>query len=105
MEHVKQHLVAVWASETLECRAVGVDYIHAYTGPSFPIGAFCADVADKFDAEVESRVDANGLRLIITVKDMPAIRNKWGCRGLLWAAALVCPAVAYFLTTREVLRW
>lgn len=109
MEDVKAHLVAVWAADGLECRAVGSDYIHGHVAPRFPIGAFCADMAETFNAEVESRVDASGLLLVIT-KDVstaavnPRAGDSW-CRCLLLGAAAVCPVVAYGLTTHETLQW
>ena len=71
MFRVKRHLVDTWAQDGLQCGAVGLDYVCAQVGPKFPVGAFCADVANLFDAEVVAQTDADGLTLIISVTSVP----------------------------------
>ena len=98
MYKVRNHLVNTWANDGLQCGASGLGYICAQVGPKFPIGVFCADVSDLFDAEVVAQTDSTGLTLRITVPDpSPPTTSSW----LKWVkfafVAIIVPKCIYDL--------
>lgn len=80
MDDVRDHLINVWAAQGLECRSVGLDYLHAYVGPRFDVSGLCADIADKFDAVAVSEIVEGNHRLVITISDVPGPRRTTGSR-------------------------